>query len=177
MALSLFKWLLANVLLFSINMPGDIIENPPASKHPVYVSVTEINHNAKDKVLEISCKMFTTDLETTLEKLFNTRVDFSASKDKKVTDKLVADYIQKHLQLKVDDKPVALQFVGSEKEAEATWSYFQVSNVIIVKKIDIMNNLLYEYFEGEINIMHASVNSNRKSTKLNYPDTRTSFEF
>ena len=177
MALSLFKWLLANVLLFSMSISDDITENHPAFRHPIYASVTEINHNAKDKVLEISCKMFTNDLETTLEKLSNTKVDLSAAKDKKAMDKLIADYIQKHLQLKVDDKPVVLQFVGSEKEAEATWSYFQVNNVTTVKKIDIMNNLLYEYFESEINIMHASVNSNRKSTKLSNPDTRASFEF
>jgi hypothetical protein len=38
-----------------------------ATKHPIYVSVTEIQHNAKDKTLEISCKIFTSDFEAILK--------------------------------------------------------------------------------------------------------------
>ena len=50
----LFKWLMTVSLLsgFSGN-----------SNHPIFMSVTEIEHNAKDKTLEISCKVFTDDFE------------------------------------------------------------------------------------------------------------------
>ncbi len=36
--------------------------------HPFYVSVIEINHNTKDATAEISIRIFTQDLETTLQK-------------------------------------------------------------------------------------------------------------
>lgn len=158
MAASLFKWFFLVL-------------------HPLYISVTEINHNAKDKTLEISCKMFTNDLEAALEKSAHAKVDLSDPKNKKVTDQLIADYIGKHLQLKVDGKTVVLHFVGSEKEADGTWSYFQVNDVAGVKKIDLLNNLLYDNFEQEINIMHVTVGGEKKSTRLNYPDTNASFMF
>ena len=145
--------------------------------HPLYISVTEINHNAKDKTLEISCKMFTNDLEATLEKSAHAKVDLSDAKNKKVTDQLITDYIGKHLQLKVDGKAVVLHFVGSEKEADGTWCYFQVNDVGSVKKMDIMNNLLYDNFEQEINIMHVTVGGEKKSTRLNYPDVNASLAF
>lgn len=158
MAASLFKWLF--LLL-----------------HPLYISVTEISHNAKDKTLEISCKMFTNDFEATLEKIAHAKVDLSEPKDKKVTDKLITDYVSKHLQLKVDGKAVTFHFLGSEKEADGAWSYFQVNDVPAVKKIDIMNNLLYDNFDQEINIIHVSVGGVKKSTRLNYPDVSASLEF
>ena len=158
MAASLFKWFF---LLW----------------HPLYVSVTEINHNAKDKTLEVSCKMFTNDFETTLEKSAHVKVDLSEPKDKKLADKLISDYVSRHLQLKVDGRAVVLHYIGSEKEADGTWSYFQVNEVPAVKKIDIMNNLLYDSFEQEINIMHVTVGGEKKSTRLNYPDVNTSVEF
>ena len=47
-----------------------------ASLHPIYVSVTEIEHNAKDNTLEISCKIFTGDLEAVLRKNNKIKVDF-----------------------------------------------------------------------------------------------------
>ena len=42
MAPSFYKWLLTGII---------------ALWHPFYVSVTEINHNAKQQTLEISCKI------------------------------------------------------------------------------------------------------------------------
>lgn len=164
MAAFLFKWFLAAICSLG-------------GRHPLYISVTEINHNAKDKTLEVSCKMFTNDFEETLEKLVHAKVDLSDPKEKKVTDKLITDYVGKHLQLKVDGKAVVLHFLGSEKEADGTWSYFQVDNIPAVKRIDMVNSLLYDSFEQEINIMHVSVGGEKKSTRLNYPDTSATLEF
>jgi len=158
MAASLFKWL---ILLL----------------HPLYITVTEINHNGKDKTLEISCKMFTNDFEAVLEKTSHAKVDLSEAKSKAANDKLIADYVEKHLQLKVDGRPVSLHFIGSEKEEDGTWSYFQVDGISSVKKLDVTNNLLYDGFNQEINIMHASVGGVKKSTRLDYPVSAASFEF
>ncbi len=71
MASSLFKWLGGTIL-------GLLLLS--ASPHPLYISVTEINHNAKDKILEVSCKIFTNDFETVLEKIAKTKVDLSPAK-------------------------------------------------------------------------------------------------
>jgi len=158
MATSLFKWLIFLT-------------------HPLYITVTEINHNPKDKVMEISCKMFTNDFEAVLEKVTHAKVDLSDVKNKTATDKLIADYIQRHLLLKLDGRPAVLQFIGSEKEEDGTWSYFQVNNISTVKKIDVSNSLLYDNFNQEINIMHASVGGVKKSTRLDYPSAEAVFEF
>lgn len=121
--------------------------------------------------------MFTNDFEAALEKVTHAKVDLSDLKNKAATDKLIADYVEKHLLLKVDGRVVALQFVGSEKEEDGTWSYFQVNNITSLKKIDVSNNLLYDSFNQEINIMHASAGGVKKSTRLDYPATAASFEF
>lgn len=145
--------------------------------HPFYVSVTEINHNAKDKTLEISCKLFAEDLEEILNKNYKTEVDFSLAKDKAAFDKLIPDYISRHFALAVDGKPVKLSYVGFEQDKESAYCYFQVDNVASVKKLDIGNSILYDFNDGQINIMHAVVNGKRHSTKLNYPDKQVSLSF
>jgi hypothetical protein len=141
------------------------------------VSVTEINHNAKDRTLEISCKIFTNDFEEALHKLSGSKVDLSSAKDKTALDKVINTYIADHLKLKVDGKSVTLQFIGTEKESEGTWCYFQVSDIAALKKIEITNTILYEVFEAEINIIHVIVNGNRQSTKLTNPESQASFTF
>ena len=174
MVLPLFKWLLVLGSFWS----GPAGQAPsPALLHPLFVSVTEINHNATDKTLEVSCKLFTDDFEKTLGSIYHKKVDLTTPANKAETDKEVAEYIRKRLVVTLDGKPITLEFVGFERENDAVWSYFQAAAPAAPKKIEIRNNILYEAYDKQINLMHVSVGGNRKSTKLNYPDTEAKFEF
>ena len=171
----LYKWLYASVLFFTLPsfnpMPGSAV------RHPFFVSTTEINHNAADKNLEISCRIFTDDFETTLTRAYHSKVDLFKPKDTAALDRFIFDYIKKHLVIKLDGKPVTLEYVGHEREQESVWSYLQVPNTPVPKKIEISNNILYDAFDQQINIMHVSVGGTRKSLKLNYPETAAKLEF
>ena len=175
MAVVLFKWFFVSFLTGIGSNEG--LGAKGNLNHPFYVSVTEISHNAGDKNLEISCKIFTDDFETALTKLSGAKVDLFNPKDKAAVEKQIAAYLKKHLVIKLDGKPVNLEFVGFERENEAVWSYLQVANTVAPKRIEINNDLLYDAFDQQINLMHISVGGNRKSTKLNYPDASASFQF
>jgi hypothetical protein len=190
MAAILYKWFLISGLWFLVGSPQtEAFSHLQNSKkesstalahnkfHPFYVSVAEINHNAKEKILEISCKLFAEDMEETLKKNYKTEVDFSLAKDKEALDKFIPDYMNKHFALAVDGRPVRLSYIGYEQDKESVFCYFQVDNVPSIKKVDINNSILYDFNEGQINIMHVVVNGKRHSTKLNYPDKQVSVSF
>ena len=166
MASILYKWLIVFSLTGFIN-----------THHPIFVSVTEINHNAANKSLEISCKIFTDDLEQTLRQQNKIRVDLLNPASKQAMNVLVNNYIQKHLQLKVDDKAVVLEFVGFEQQEEGIISYFEVKNMATVKKLDVTNTILYESRPQQMQIIHVMVNGERKSRHLDNPDEKASFQF
>ena len=173
MVILLYKWL----LLASWLMGGGTHKTADA-RHPLYISVTEMNYNATDKNLEISCKIFADDLEKTLANNYKAKVDLTTPADKNEANRLVKEYVKSHLLLKVDNKAVLLEFVGFEKENDAIWSYFEVKNITTApKKIDVVNSILYEAYDKEINLMHVSIGGERKSTRLNYPDKEASFSF
>ncbi|MBL0357339.1 MAG: hypothetical protein IPP72_10845 [Chitinophagaceae bacterium] len=169
----LYKWLLAFVLMTGPEKPAV----PWAAAHPIFLSVTQIEHNAKEKTLEVSCKLFTDDFEKTLRQHYSDKIELLNEPAKKQMNIIVNDYIQKHFSIKADGKPVILQFIGFEQEEEGIISYFQASNIASVKKITVFNNLLYEYKTEQMGIIHAIVNGNRKSTRLNNPDANAEFEF
>lgn len=171
MAGILYKWLLIAVLPFFSNVSA------PVTAHPYFVSVTEIDHNAKEKTLEISCKIFTDDFEKTLRQVYKTQVDLLKPKDKEAMNKLVSDYVTKHLQVSVNGKAVSLQYLGYEQEEEGIQSYYQVNNIPAVSRIDVVDNILYDYKKEQIGIIHTVVDGNRKSTRLNNPSDKASFEF
>ena len=161
MAVSFYKWLFLSVFSFF---------NPvKASFHPFHVSVVEINHNAMDKTLEISCKIFTDDFEKALAQNYKTKVDLINPPNRSAMDTVVKKYILSHLAISADGKPLKLSYLGFEKDQEAVFSYVQAENIVSVKQIEITNKLMQEMFTDQVNIIHVIVNGERKSTKLDYP--------
>lgn len=183
MATSVYKWfgviflipVCQMTLSSNLNLTYACFNATPS--HPYYISVVEINHNASDKTLEISCKIFTNDFETTLEKNYKSKVDLSNPRDRATADKWVSDYIKRHLAIKVDGKDVNLSYLGFEKEDEAIFSYFQADNVTGVRRIGVSNSLLHDFSDQQINIVHCSVGGRRQSSKLDYPNTEAAFQF
>lgn len=171
MASSVYKWSIIPLLAVVLT------SFKPATPHPFHVSVVEIEHNATDKTLEISCKIFTDDFETILAKNYNTKVDLINPSNKAAMDSLVKKYIYSHLAIKANGKPVVFNYIGYENEKEAAYGYIEVENISSVTNLTITNSILFDKFDDQMNIMHVKVNGERKSTKLNYPDKEAEFNF
>lgn len=181
MALLLFKWLTLSLLAFAAPTAGAGAgaKGPVAAemRHPFYVSVTEISHNRQSQSLEITCKIFADDLEDILKKNYKTTVNLTAAAQQEQNDRLVNDYFTRHLALAADGRPVKLSFVGFEKDSESAYCYFEVPGIASLKKLDVSISILQDLTPEQINIMHVTVNGNRKSYKLNYPHKEASFAF
>jgi len=178
MAVMLHKWFLVFGLWFSAPQAyEDLSVNSVKAYHPFYVSVTEINHNSQEKTLEISCKIFLDDMEAVLKQNYKTNVDLTNEKKEAEHNKFIAEYISKHLSVTADGKSSKLNYIGFEKDKESVWCYFEAANIPSIKKLDINNSILQDYTDKQINIMHITVNGNRKSYKLDYPNKQASFSF
>ena len=146
--------------------------------HPFHVSVIEINRNVADKTLEISCKIFTDDFEKVLTKDYKTKVDLINPPNKAAMDSLIKKYLFSHLSIQVNGKPVLLSYVGFENQSEAAYGYIEVNNISSVNKLEVATNIMYDMFDDQVNIMHLTTDgANRKSNKLNYPETNLIFNF
>ncbi len=165
----LFKWLFLPLIWLCVAAKTD--------HHPIFVSVTEIEHNAKAKTLEISCKIFTDDFEKTLRAAYKTHVDLLDPEIKPAMDKLVNDYVQKHLKIAVDGKQASLKYLGYEKIEEGIYSYFQADNIPSVKKIEVTDDVLFEFNEQQMSIVHVIVNGNRQTNKLSGSEKSVAVSF
>ena len=168
MARILYKWFLAAaVCLFFTG----------AAVHPIYVSVAEIEYNAKERSLEVSCKLFTDDFEKALRSDYKTKVDLINPPDRTAMDKLVNDYVLKHFTIYLEGKPVSMKFLGYEQIEEGIFCYYEAGNISQPQNFSFFNTLLYAYQEEQMGLMHVTVNGTRKSTKLNYPDSKAVITF
>lgn len=159
----LFAKLLLTLSFFLFIPSGKLI-------HPLHVSTTEIEYNAKDKTLEISCRIYTDDFETILSKQSKVRIDLSNAALHKAMDEHVKKYVQNHLRLLVNGKLVTGNYLGFEKDDEATNVYVEVENVSNLQQLEARNSILYDLFDDQLNILHVSKSGIRQSARANYPE-------
>ena len=179
---------LFNRWLFLLLFPGSMFSigkfqpqqerEPSGEMHPFHGSVIEINHNISEKTVEISCKIYTDDFEKILVKNYNKKVDLINPPNKPAMDSLIKKYIFSHISIQVNGKSVPLSYVGFENESEAAYVYIQANNVVALNKLEIATNLMYDLFDDQVNIIHLTIDgTNRKSNKLNFPATSTTFNY
>ncbi len=159
---SMFQWLSISLI---------------ALLHPFYVSVIDINHNTKEETVEMSIRIFTQDLEETLQKYSAAKIDMVHPANKAVLDKQINDYIKQKLQLKMNGQTVTMQYVGYEIQLESVWIYFEVPKIKQLKKLDVNCTILYDFQNIQSNIFHVKANGTEKSYKLDYPKNTTVFDF
>lgn len=138
-------------------------------KHPIFISVTELDYNNKNKSIEINCKIFTDDFEKTLRKSTSNKINLTDAQLKTSMDKLVSEYIYKNFQIAINNKATIPKYVGFEQIEEATYCYFEIENIIAIKSITITNSILYDYKKEQTNLIHIYYQNNTKSIKLINP--------
>jgi hypothetical protein len=138
--------------------------------HPYFISMTEIEEDKTTNTLEISVRIFTDDLEKTIRKTYTGKVDLLNKDEKTNSEKLIQQYILKHLSLKADGKNIALHFDGFEPEEGSIWSYFECADVSSLKMLEVNNTILYDYQDQQINFIHVKAPGFDETRKLDYPD-------
>jgi len=143
-----------------------------ANRHPLHLSSTELNYNAKTTTVEISCRIFTDDFEDLLGKKYKIKPDLSSAAKHKEMDLLINKYMAERFKLAANGKSLRVNYLGFENDKEAVIIYLESDKVKALKKLETTSTVLYDLFNDQINIFHVTFNGNRKSSKLTYPENK-----
>jgi len=140
-----------------------------ATFHPIHVSTDNVEYNKQTGKFEVICTIFTDDFEAALAKQYHAKTDLNKAEMHAAMDALIKTYMAANLNIKADNVPVTLNYLGFEINREATDIYLESDKLPAVKKVDVETSMLYNLFDDQINIVHITVNGVRKSEKVDYP--------
>ena len=166
--------IMVSILLFTL---CSSFTESGSSLHPFHVSNTEINYNKPDKNIEISCKIFTDDFESALEKTFKEKADFSNKVLESNMERMVKKYMTDHLSVNIDNKYFTLSYIGYEQDREAINVYLEIPYQGQPKSFVIQSTINYEVYDDQTGIIHVIVDGKRSTKKVVYPDKSETFNF
>lgn len=135
--------------------------------HPVHISVTEVEYSAKDKTLQFTSRIFIDDLELSIRNARRSpELDLLKPGGGLTTDQLVSEYLQRHISLRLDGKPVALKYLGHEIEDLAIICYIESAPFRKATTVEVTNNVIQETHSDQSNIVHVTYNGPVQSARL-----------
>ena len=144
--------------------------------HKYYSSITKIEVDNKDKLLKIHTQLFVDDFENVMQKRYDlTDIDFSNVSEKEQGK--IKTYLTKKLQIQINRSPLELSYLGLEQEGELLYVYLESKLEQTVKRIDIENSLLQDFFSEQHNIVDVKNNKQVKSLHLHAENPRGTIFF
>jgi len=137
------------------------------TKHPIHVSITNIEYNKSKNKIEISVKLFTDDFEKILSNINKKHV--SVTRNDLNTQKIIVEYIKKNLIIKLDFKEKELKFVRREiKKDNTVWLYFECEySKRETLKYEIRNTLMNDLYSDQKNLLIYSFPNKEGAYKFN----------
>lgn len=135
--------------------------NPP---HKFYVSVMEIQQ--KDKSLQITFSVFWDDWSRYLEEKHQLRANLTAENEDPKAESILKAYLKQVIGIDVNGKPVKINYIGREYNADLMYCYLEIDNLDAISKITVENKFFFDYIDSQQNIVHVILSKNRKSLLL-----------
>ncbi|MFD2572477.1 DUF6702 family protein [Spirosoma soli] len=142
-------------------MAGCLLGSRPLTLHDFHASVTQMQYNAKERVFEISVRVFTDDFEKALSEDSNTKVQLAVN-DK--NDSLIEKYIRPrfaYVNPQKQAKPI--NYVGHEIEADANWLYLEMPYTEPFRGGLLKQVVLMEMFDDQVNMVNITYQGQKKT--------------
>ena len=134
------------------------------SAHEYHASVTNMQYDSKERVFEVSVRMFTDDLEKTLTKENGGQRVIFDKKYEKNKDLLLEKYVRKHFALQNAQKQhKPFTYVGHETEAEAQWIYLELPYPEPFRVASLRQSVLLDMFDDQVNLVTINYNEQKKT--------------
>ena len=137
--------------------------------HKFYVSVFIIEHNEKNKTLEITSQVFLDDMEMMFRNK-NIEIDIYLKSDK-ISDSLIEDYFKSVFKIKKNSEILEYELLGKELFDDILNCYIEVKDIYREDSLIIQNKLLIDLYDSQKNIIHFRGKNENKSFLMNYKKT------
>ncbi|WP_179351562.1 DUF6702 family protein [Winogradskyella vidalii] len=140
--------------------------NSNRNTHEYYVSVTEVGYAEKQNALQIISQIFIDDFETLMRKRYDDTITLDVDSEPQVVEDYMNRYLSDKLKIKVNGTAVNFNFIGKEYKEDIVYCYLEIENVSDITSIELSNQVLFDVFSDQQNIVRMKLLDRNKSFLL-----------
>ncbi|MCF8272262.1 MAG: peptidase E [Flavobacteriaceae bacterium] len=135
--------------------------------HKYYISVTQIDYIQEKQSVQITTRIFIDDFEKVLRERYNETIVLADKNEPTEVNAYIEKYLKSKIKVKINDKDMNLVFVGKEYDMDLVQCYLEIEQVKNINSIEISNQVLFDVFDEQQNMVKTKINNKQKSFLLN----------
>lgn len=141
----------------------------PAGAHRFHTSLTRMDYNAEQKLVEITIQVFSHDLESALERREGKRIRLD--KTPKI-DEIIVKYLADRFVFKnAKGEQKKLRWIGMEQKTDALWLYLETPMPEPLDGATLENRIFQEFLKDQINLVTTRYNNTKTDLVFKNGDT------
>lgn len=140
--------------------------------HKFYVSVTQVEYVKEKQSLQFISRIFIDDFENMLQKRFDPSIILNDGKDSEQIQFYIQKYLKEKITVVLNDEKAAITYIGNEYENDIMYCYFEIEDIPEIRSIALTNEVLFDLFSDQQNIMRLKINDTHKTFVL-IPEEKT----
>lgn len=142
--------------------------------HPVHVSVLNADLSKEKTSLQLSFKVFTSDLELAIAHNYDVALHLGKPNENPDAMKYISKYFSGVFSIKLNNNPKQeLVFIKKTINEDAIWLTFTVSPKNTIKELDINNMVLMDIYMDQINLMILAFNGKETGYRFSFDHPNT----
>jgi hypothetical protein len=134
--------------------------------HKFYVAIYQINYAPQKKMIQITTRIFSDDLNDALEYKYEKKTYIGTKKESPEDVELLKKYLAEKFTLKVDGQLKPMNFLSKEIENNVLICYLNIKDISKVKNIEVQNSIITEIYPEQQNIIQSKLNGEKDSLLL-----------
>jgi len=145
--------------------------------HKYYMSVTDIEYAPEKKSLQIISRLFIDDFHKLLQTRYDASAELIRGENKPVINSYIEKYFEEKLHIYIQDQSLSLKFIGKRYEDDLIICYFEAENIENFKNVSVSNQVLFDLYEDQKNLVHFKKDGDTKSLMLLKNKSKSSLTF
>ncbi|MBP0904474.1 DUF6702 family protein [Mariniflexile gromovii] len=134
--------------------------------HKYYISVTQIEFVQNKQSVQIITRIFIDDFEKLLRTRYDESITLGGENEPSNANLYIERYLNEKIKIKINNKEVNFTFVGKEYDLDLVKCYLEIEGVKKIESFEISNEVLFDLFSDQQNIIKTKINSKQKSVIL-----------
>ena len=135
--------------------------------HKYYISVTQVNYIQDQEAVQITSRIFIDDLEKALQERYDDTIILTGKEETEGVDLFIERYLNDKIEVIINGAKKNFVFIGKEYDIDVIQCYIEIEGVKEIKTIQISNQVLFDVFEDQQNMIKTKINFKEKSFLLN----------
>jgi hypothetical protein len=145
--------------------------------HKYYISVTQVEYVKEKQALQITSRIFIDDFESLLRERYDGGITLAKKNEPESINKYVERYLKEKINIRINESDIDFIFIGKEYDGDIMRCFMEVEAVENIESIEIKNEVLFDLYTEQQNLIKLKVNSKQKSYILSPQNNNAKLNF